>query len=183
MNNTHDHPLKKKKEDRVSSSPKGGRPKEWDKEAIEKALIEWIEQPDSNSLCGFSAKYKIDPDLIMDFADECPSFHRTYNFIKATIGHRREIALSEGTLHPKAYDLNVPVYNKFLRKERRDEKLFDAEIQKDMLLFMQKLKEKEIETVSQEVKDQYESLMSQITAFQEKKKNAARYQKSPPKAK
>lgn len=105
-----------------------GRPKEYDREAIAKALVEWAIKDDSLNLNGFCTTHDplIPPPYLSIWANEDEQFSKAYNLAKAFLAVRRERKLKEGELHVKAYDLNAAVYDFFLRDERRKEKEHEA---------------------------------------------------------
>ena len=148
----------------------GGRPIEHNKEEIAEKLLTWAELDTSINLCAFCSENKILPVQLTRWAADNERFSLSLDLTRAFLGARREVKLSEGKLHTKAYDLNAATYDYFLKYDRRDEKLFDHDLQKKMVEFMHALKKETMETVSDEVKQQFNSLMDQITRLQQKKK-------------
>lgn len=113
----------------------GGRPRVHDRDEIAEKLIDWAKKDNSLNLCAFCAENLIDPSRITQWANECERFKQAVGLAKSFIAARREIMLSEGKLHMKAYDLNANTYDYFLKNEKRDEKKFESD-----------LKSKELET-------------------------------------
>lgn len=105
-----------------------GRPQEHDRVQLAKDLVAWSELETSLNLNGFCGKYHIVPSKVSQFAREDETFRLAYEEAKANLGERREVLLSQGKLHVKAYDLNACVYDHFLKEERRDEAKFTAAI-------------------------------------------------------
>lgn len=147
----------------------GGRPFEYDRNEVAEKLLEWSILDNSINLCSFCAENKIIPQNLTKWAIDHEWLSLALQLTKAYLGARREVKLSEGKLHAKAYDLNAATYDHFLKEERRDEKQFDHDLQKKMIEFMHFLKKEMTETVSVEVKEQFDALMNQISRMQEKK--------------
>lgn len=107
-----------------------GRPKEYDREAIGKALLEWAKKDDSLNLNGFCTTNDplIPPSYLSVWAKEDDEFSQAYEITKSFLAVRRELKLKDGELHVKAYDLNASVYDFFLKEERRKEKEHEAEV-------------------------------------------------------
>lgn len=107
-----------------------GRPREHDREAIGKELLEWAKLPNSINLNKFCCTR--DPPLwpcqLSIWSDEDSQFRKSYETAKAFLGARREEWLTAETLHVKAYDLNAANYDYFLKKERRDQQIFEAKL-------------------------------------------------------
>lgn len=91
-----------------------GRPREWDREALAKDLVEWAQLDTSVNLNGFCAKHLMAAQKLTQFARECENFRSAYEIAKTIVGARRESKLSKQELHVKAYDLNARVYDHFL---------------------------------------------------------------------
>jgi len=109
----------------------GGRPRIHDRDQIEIELFEWLKKPDSINLCGFCADHDpmLDPGTITKWCIGDPDgFGKSIRKARAKLADRREKLLSENKLHPKAYDLNAPVYDHFLKQEKREEKEFEASL-------------------------------------------------------
>lgn len=115
----------------------GGRPRVHDRQQIAKELIEWALLDTSTNLNGFCATRipMISPCKITQWADEDnedgKQFRKAYECAKACIGMRRELMLSNGSLHSKAYDLNYKVYDHFAKKEWKESIKFESDIKKD----------------------------------------------------
>lgn len=105
-----------------------GRPLLHDKEEIGKRLIVWAEKETSLNLNAFCAENRICPSDIFLFSQKCESFSKAVKFAKACIAVRREHNLNTGKLHNSAYGMNAPVYDLFLKEERREQARFEAEV-------------------------------------------------------
>lgn len=110
-----------------------GRPREHDRDQIALDLIEWAKKDDSINLNAFccSRDHPLAPSMITNWARECDNFKRAYEFAKTFLGVRREKLLNNGRLHVKAYDLNACTYDYFLAEEKREQKKFEASLEKD----------------------------------------------------
>lgn len=142
-----------------------GRPREHDREKIGQELIEWAKQPNSINLNKFCCTR--DPPLwpcqLSIWADECPIFRKSYETAKAFLGWRREEWLSAETLHVKAYDLNAATYDYFLKKEKRDQQVFEA-----------KLNSEEHASISADDVKRFEAIMGAMNSLQSSALNIAR---------
>jgi len=157
--------IKKDKENDMQAQ-NGGRLREHDREAIADKLIEWAKGDDSLNLCAFCSKIEIAPSKLSQWAKEDERFRQALDLAKCFIAVRRENKASTGELHLKAYDLNVAVYDYFLKEERRSQLEFECDLKKQLLEFGDKLKNEVLESVSPELAAQFNNLMSQITTLQ-----------------
>lgn len=135
-----------------------GRPRSNDRADIALKLVQWSKRDDAINLNAFCCEVDIVPQKLSEWAREEASFREAYQVAKAAVGARRELKLSRGQLHTKAYDLNAHVYDYFAKEERRDEMAYEASLKKaeeadsdDMTL----------------IKMQHEALMSQIKLAQD----------------
>lgn len=96
------------------------RLREYDRDDIAMQLIEWAQKDDSINLNAFCGKLLIDPHKISEWARQEESFRSAYRLAKSLIAARREMRLSENTLHQKAYDLNASVYDHFLKEAKEE---------------------------------------------------------------
>lgn len=110
-----------------------GRPKEYDRERVSKALLEWAKKPDSINLCKFCAYHDpiIPPSYLSIWANEDDEFSKAYEAAKMFLGFRREEMLSAETLHVKAYDLNATTYDYFLDEKKEKTAKFAADLAKE----------------------------------------------------
>lgn len=110
-----------------------GRPKEYDREKVAKALLEWAKKPDSINLCKFCAYHDpiIPPSYLSIWANEDDDFSKAYESAKMFLGFRREEMLSKDTLHVKAYDLNASTYDYFLDEKKEKSARFAADLTKE----------------------------------------------------
>lgn len=145
-----------------------GRPREYNRDQIALDLLSWSKKSDSINMCAFCGDRDMSPTKITDWARECDKFRAAYEAAKSNIGARREQWLKDGQLHVKAYDLNAPTYDRFMKEERQDEKRFENKLKMDLFEFMHKLKEKEVENLSEDLQKQFDSLMIQITKSQDR---------------
>lgn len=152
-----------------------GRPREHDREAISKELIDWARKDDSLNLCGFccSREPPLAPSKITEWARECPKFRLAYEEAKAFIGNRREVGLNKGKVHVKAYDLNATVYDHFLKDEKRIQLEMELDIKKQLIEWEAKLKASG-NVVDDAVLEQFNSLMGQLSSLQEARKSSAK---------
>ena len=133
-----------------------GRPREWDRDQIAKDLIEWSQLDTSSNLLEFCVLKLLPAEKISLWSRECPNFRQAVHLAKHSIGVKREKMLSRGLLHQKAYDLNAPVYDYFLREEKRDNLKYESD-----------LRRKELEEESEQLKtatvklDEMMSLLSE----------------------
>lgn len=154
--------MAEKKRVRTAAKPvekkPSGRPREHDRESIVLELIEWAKLPDSINLNGFCCTREppLSPSFITRWAKECAIFRQAYEAAKAFIGIRREIMLSNQTLHVKAYDLNAKVYDHFLKEERQEEMIFESKINSEKA------------EVSKDLVDQFSAIMLQVASLQAK---------------
>lgn len=111
-----------------------GRPRLYDREKLAESIIEWAKKDSSMNLNAFCYENDLDPDQVIDWAAEKGTdFSRAYRIAKSFIAVRREERASSGQLHQKAYAINADVYDRILRAERREEKRFDAELNKEVV--------------------------------------------------
>lgn len=110
-----------------------GRPREHDRSAIAKALIEWAKKPDSINFNKFAAYYEpIFPVSKLRFwAAEDTEFRTAYECAKNFLAFRREEWLNQDKLHVKAFDLNATVYDLQHKEEKMEMLTFDASIHKE----------------------------------------------------
>jgi hypothetical protein len=132
-----------------------GRLKVWDREEIAEKMLVWAAKDTSRNLNGFCAEIKIPPSNITRWAKENEIFCQAYEIVKAILAERREEGLVSGAVHVKAYDLNVKVYDAFLKEESREEKIFESS-----------LKSGEGEEINQEIKDKQDAILAQISSLQ-----------------
>jgi|SRR5690606_211295 len=102
----------------------GGRPIKFDKEKIAKAMLKWAAKDTSLNLNAFCTTHDpiIPPKYISEWARGNEEFSVSYEVVKAFLAARREQKLHAGALHVKAYDLNIAVYDHFVKEERREQK-------------------------------------------------------------
>jgi hypothetical protein len=136
----------------------GGRPRERDRKQLAKQLIEWAQLPTSTNLLGFgiSLTPPLSPQRLSEYSKDDPEFKEAVQLAKAIIGQRREQLVSKNQLHSKAYDLNAPVYDYYLKEERRDE-----------FAYQQALKQQADSQIIDDVKDGLLALMNQVKLRQE----------------
>lgn len=132
-----------------------GRLREHDRNQIALDLIEWAQKDDSLNLNAFCALKMLPPSKISQWAKEDDFFRQAYEMAKAHVGARREECLRTGRLHVKAYDLNAPVYDYFLKEERRLQAEFES-----------RLKQEEQATVKEEDKVRFDAIMNQLSSLQ-----------------
>lgn len=151
-----------------------GRPRIHDREAISEDLIIWAKKDDSINMCGFCAQLDppLNPQKITEWARECTKFRLAYETAKNMVGARREVNLNKGKLHVKAYDLNATVYDHFLKDEKRMQMELEMDIKKQLIEWEAKLKASG-NVVDDAVTEQFNLLMSQLSALQEARKRAA----------
>lgn len=112
---------------------KMGAPRKHNYEEITEKLYEWSALDDSINLCHFCCVYldpPITPDYFCDMANRDENLSKAYKIARSRIGARRENKLNKGDLHVKAYDLNAPTYDYFMKQEKRAEKQFDHNLKK-----------------------------------------------------
>jgi len=111
---------------------KTGRPREHDREQIAIDIITWARLSDSININKFCAYYEpIIPHAKMcSWAREDPLFRQAFDCAKMFLAFRREEKLNRNELHVKAYDLNAPVYDLFLRDEKREQLEFESALRK-----------------------------------------------------
>jgi hypothetical protein len=105
-----------------------GRSREHDRDKIAKDLIEWAKKPDSINLNKFCCSYKppFSPRKISEWGKEDDEFRESVEIAKAFLAARREEWLNGEMLHIKGYDLNAPVYDYFIKQEKREQAEFDS---------------------------------------------------------
>lgn len=133
-----------------------GRTREHDRNQIALDLLEWAKKDDSINLCAFCADKMLVPSKISDWAREDEAFREAYWIAKSHIGKRRELLLSQGKLHVKAYDLNANTYDHFLKEEKRLQAEFESRLRKE---------ENEIK-VSPEEDARHKAIMDQLSSLQ-----------------
>ena len=113
----------------MSEINKGGRPRTYDRDEIEQQLMAWAFREDSTNMTAFSAEYLIAPSVMLKWAKADPEgFGQTYDVARSLIATRREMLLSRGQLHVKAYDLNAAHYDRYLKADQREDKQHEAEL-------------------------------------------------------
>ena len=105
-----------------------GRPREWDRAKVAQDLVEWSKLDTSINLCEFCGMHMMQATKITDWAREDEHFRAAYHIAKHNIGSRREVKLSKGELHQKAYDLNAKTYDHFLKEETREQIAYEASL-------------------------------------------------------
>ena len=107
-------------------------PRSYDRDQMEKDLFDWAQKDSSLNLCGFCAKYNMDPDTLLKWvkADQ-DGFGRTYRLVKSILGDRREGKLRTGELHTKAYDLNAATYDMFMKEEKMALLKYESDLSKE----------------------------------------------------
>ena len=131
-----------------------------DRHAIMLQLIEWALLDTSTNLNGFCATRipMIAPSKISEWAYQDDDFREAYECAKAAVGMRRELLLSEGKLHTKAYDLNAKVYDHFAKKEWQESVKFESQV----------AKEKEEETEHKQLMNsKFDQVLSQLNSLSE----------------
>ncbi len=131
------------------------RPKEWDRDHLFETMLEWSHKPDAVTLLGFCDIYEISPQKLSEFAKEKPEYHEAFSLVKARVGRRREICLSKGVLHTKAYDVNAKVYDHFAKEEYREDLAYQASLKTD-----------QDQSISEETKELSTAIMKQIAKAQ-----------------
>src|SRR5258708_2877992 len=115
----------------TSTKPEGyvfGRPREWDRSIVAQDLITWAKLDSSTNLNGFCSDNLIPPSKISEWARACKDFRLAFELAKSFLAKRREEKLSKGTLHVKAYDLNVAVYDHFTKEDRKEQAAYEASL-------------------------------------------------------
>lgn len=105
-----------------------GRPREWDRAKVAQDLVEWSKLDTSINLCEFCGMHMLQATKITDWAREDEHFRAAYHIAKHNIGSRREVKLSKGELHQKAYDLNARTYDHFLKEEHREQIAYESSL-------------------------------------------------------
>ncbi len=127
---------KKKKKRNPPPAPKGnkyalgnsGRPKKYDPSEEAKALIDWVNKPDSLILLKFSSQRGYCRDRFHIWEKECPEFADAYNLAKEIVACRREEFANQGLIDKSIYHRYQTTYDKYLHAFERAEKEFDASI-------------------------------------------------------
>lgn len=110
-----------------------GRPREHDRDQIALDLLEWSQKETSYNLLEFCVLKMLPAEKISLWSRECPNFRQSVMIAKHSIGMKREKMLSRGLLHQKAYDLNAPVYDYFLKEEKRDNLKYESDLRRKEL--------------------------------------------------
>jgi hypothetical protein len=132
-----------------------GRPREHNRDQIALDLLEWVQKDDSTNLCGFCADMMLDPCKISQWASEDSEFRKCVNIAKMHIARRRESMVNARLLYSKAYEMNAPVYDLFLKEEKQLQAQFES-----------RLKQEEQTTVKEEDKTRFDAIMSQLSSLQ-----------------
>lgn len=141
----------------VIDTPKTiGRPREHNREEIRIKMLEWVQaNPDELNLLAFSEVVLIAPTVIIRWSKEDEMFRQTYDLVRAIIGIRRERALSNDTLHVKAYDLNAQTYDQYLKADRHED-----------MKYLSDLKSKENQVLPENDVKRFEVMMDLISKKQ-----------------
>jgi hypothetical protein len=117
---------------KLVESIKQGRPRKFDRDEYAIKLATWALKDDSLNLNGFCGEEGIPATYLHVWARDNQNFSLAYEATKAKLARRREVALKEGNLHVKAYDLNARVYDKELYGQWKDEKNFELRAKKEI---------------------------------------------------
>ena len=147
----------------------GGRFREYDRDQIALDLLEWVQKEDSLNLCAFSCDNMIPPNKITLWAREDAFFKDVFLLAKCFLNIRREKSALNGEMYLKAYDMNIPHFDHFLDRHNKDELDYEYDLKIKLAEAVDAMKKEIKETVSAEVKEQFDSLMNQITRMQDKK--------------
>lgn len=108
-----------------------GRPREYDREAVAEQMIEWAKREDSMNLLSFNAEAMIPSTTLLRWVDEDKDFRVAYEMVRDILGAKREKKLAKGELHVKAYDLNSKVYDRYLKKEHRENYSYETKVKSE----------------------------------------------------
>lgn len=141
----------------------GGRPIKYDRAQMAKEIIEWAKKPDSINLNGFciDRDEPIDPSQVVAWSKEDGPFSQAYRIAKAFIARRRELMLSAETLHARAYERNVKVYDLFIKEEDREE-----------IKYISDLKKEENKALDPQTMKSFDNIMGQLSSLQSELKMA-----------
>lgn len=150
----------------------GGRPRLHDRDKIAMELIEWAKKDSSVNLNEFCCTREppISPRKVSEWSKECNKFQEAYEIAKSFLGERRERKLSANQLHIKAYDLNAPVYDFFLKQEKREQAEFESKLKSQELAIVSEADAKKLDAFVKQVSDAQAS--SSARKMDESKSNA-----------
>jgi len=132
-----------------------GRPRKHNRDQIALDLLEWVQKDDSTNLCGFCADMMLDPKKIFLWSNEDEEFRHCVDIAKMHIARRRENMVSSRLLYSKAYEMNAPVYDLFLKEEKQLQAKFES-----------RLKQDEQSVVKEEDKERFDAIMNQLLSLQ-----------------
>jgi hypothetical protein len=138
-----------------------GRPREHNRDQIALDLLDWVQQDGSTNLCGFCADMMLDPCKISQWANEDAEFRKCVNIAKMHIARRREAMVNARLLYSKAYEMNAPVYDLFLKEEKQLQAQFES-----------RLKQEESKATSPEQDEKYKAIMGQLSSLQSSSNHA-----------
>ncbi len=120
-----------------------------------------MQKDDSTNLCGFCADMMLDPGKIFLWSKEDEDFRHCVNIAKMHIARRREHMVNQRLLYSKAYEMNAPGYDLFLKEEKRLEAEFES-----------RLKQQEQSPVKEEDKQRFDAIMGQLSSLQSSSNHA-----------
>jgi hypothetical protein len=135
-----------------------GRPRTFDRNKILADLLEWAKKPTSlniNEFCAWHVDPPIGPRKLSEWSKVDANFAESYDACKAFLAHRREVALTTGELHVKAYDICAPAYDYIIYEQQLNYEVFKS-----------KLKQAEQFQVKEEDNKRFDAIMSQLSSLQ-----------------
>jgi hypothetical protein len=111
-----------------------GRPKEYDRIAIGRDLVEWSKRPDALTIPMFATSIGLHSEKFREWAKQDAQFRSLFLTAKENVGINRLKAVSDPDikLDPGIYKQTMHFYDLDVREDVRDEKRFDADLKKDI---------------------------------------------------
>ena len=128
------------------------RPREYDRLAIGKDMIKFAtDNPDCLTIPHYTSTIGLSSDVLCDWAEEDMAFRPLFKAAKEIIGLNRLNATRCDTLHNTIYHRGAGHYDSSLHRFERGEKVFES-----------KLKQAEVQTISQDDRARFEALEDQL---------------------
>jgi hypothetical protein len=147
-----------------------GRPPKYDLLVEAKDLNEWSKTPDADSLYSFTYNKDYLVSELWEFAKRSDEFADALKKAKERIAINREIKCNNQTMNYGVWARSAAMYSKSLYDfEEMKEDLKQKRVLEKIDYEYSKKKEVDV-SVSQEIKEQFDTLMSQISSKQSKRK-------------
>lgn len=135
----------------------------YDRNLMTADLLEWVEDPDSWDIKKWRIKHKIPRQRVMEMCNDSDAFRDAYAYVFDVIASRRTEMNHNDEMKDSLYSLHVRVYDRDLDDQKKEEKKYEIEARQSAL-------NKEMQTVSSEINQKYDNVMSQLSSLQNDRK-------------